>query len=99
MRRLKTETGNPGRHGGSRQKPWSSCWNRSGRYWPAARRSLLVLSWANWWRRSSASSRPNCAPEQRQMMIELVDDLVPVLVEEMIEQGVLPAEWRETKLQ
>jgi hypothetical protein len=37
--------------------------------------------------------------EQRQMMIELVDDLVPVLVEEMIEQGVLPAEWRETKLQ
>jgi hypothetical protein len=33
---------------------------------------------------------PALRAEQRQMLIELVDDLVPVMVEEMIEQGVLP---------
>jgi hypothetical protein len=31
--------------------------------------------------------------EARQMLFELIDDLVPVAIEEMIEQGRVPREW------
>jgi hypothetical protein len=29
------------------------------------------------------------------MLLELIDDLVPVSIEEMIEQGRVPRQWRE----
>jgi len=34
-----------------------------------------------------ASFHPSRRADQRRMLLELIDDLVPVLVEEMIEQG------------
>ena len=40
-----------------------------------------------------AGHHPTMRTEARQMLFELIDDLVPVAIEEMIEQGRVPREW------
>jgi hypothetical protein len=42
-----------------------------------------------------AGHHPSMRTESRQMLLELIDDLVPVSIEEMIEQGRVPRQWRE----
>lgn len=42
-----------------------------------------------------AGHHPSMRADARQMLLELIDDLVPVSIEQMIEQGRVPREWRK----
>jgi hypothetical protein len=42
-----------------------------------------------------AGFHPSERADQRQMLFDLIDNLVPVSIEEMIEQGRVPRQWRE----
>lgn len=39
---------------------------------------------------------PSVRRDTRYMLIELIDDLVPIVLGEMIESGRVPADWKET---
>jgi hypothetical protein len=41
-----------------------------------------------------AGHHPSTRAEARQTLLELIDELVPVSIEEMIEQGRVPMEWQ-----
>jgi hypothetical protein len=42
-----------------------------------------------------AGHDPSIRADARQMLFKLIDELVPVSIDEMIEQGRVPREWRE----